>query len=120
MTDLTKINVPFRELVKETQWALKGALGDGETIQFKDDLEDNWSQSDAGGLLWIDTFTYRLKPKPVVEEVVHRMGLKSGDISYPNPLLSTIYKDDPNWTPVNITMTWTDGVVTGISAELVE
>jgi len=61
MIDLTKINVPFGELVKSTKWSLKGAAGDGETIQFR----GNWSPQlwyEVEDPSWYYNTIYRLKP----------------------------------------------------------
>lgn len=56
--DLTKVNVPFGLLDRETQEALKAHGGPWETYNGADGWDEiSWPQ-------WVDLTTYRVKPAP--------------------------------------------------------
>lgn len=114
-TDLTKINQPFGDLDRETQWALKGAFADGVEIEFYHRGTCLWTAADPQ---WSKSGMYRLKPKPVIEVKTYRMGLAAYRCGF--PIISEGHKGNPDWSKVDITVEWTDGKVTAVSAELAQ
>lgn len=118
MIDLTKIDTPFGDLDRETQWMLRGAHASGFPIEQADGMETSLQWYMAPKPSWSGCMFYRLKPKPVVETKSYRTGFSAYQFS--EPLFSSGHKDHPDWLKVNVTVEWTDGKITNVKTELAQ
>ena len=66
--DLTKIDVPFGELDRETQLALFEAWLDGEKLEWE--YNSAWARFDGSGPTWHSKSTYRVRPEPLTPDAI--------------------------------------------------
>ena len=111
--DLTKIRKPFAELDQVTQWALKGAHADGETIQTSEPSEPERGWCTISHCNWNESRCYRLKPTPVIVRFPMGVSAYAGT----PPLISEGHAKTPGWQHGITTVELTDGKATRITWE---